>query len=88
MTCFFCPSTNTERHHCLHGTANRRKCDEDGLFVPLCHLHHRGTFGVHGRDGHEKDEELKRWAQRKYEKEIGTRDDFLSRYGRNYLWED
>lgn len=81
-----------EEHHCLHGTFSRKLAEEDGLTVFLCPYCHRGTNGVHGRDGHEKDAELKALAQKVWEAELAQTDDaeearnkFIERYGRSYV---
>lgn len=84
--CFFCGRRPTETHHCMHGTANRRLADMDGLTVQLCYEHHRGNYGVHGKYGHESDLKLKQAAEyawlKYYRKTIA---DWIDRYGRNYL---
>lgn len=84
--CYFCGKVlDLELHHCIHGTANRRLADEDGLTVWLCFDHHRGRFGVHS-DNVEKDNLLKRVAERAYLRYYKkTVDDFIKRYGKNYL---
>lgn len=38
--CKLCGSPYVEIHHCLHGTANRKKADKYNLVIPLCHEHH------------------------------------------------
>lgn len=74
-----------ESHHCLLGK-NRKKAEEDGLKVWLCYDHHRGTNGVHGKNGHELQEHLKIIAEKVWLKEYNkTKDDFRERYGRNYI---
>lgn len=84
--CYVCYTTNNlHLHHCIFGK-NRKKCDEDKLTVWLCQKHHEGTNGVHGKNGHELDGCLKRiaeitWCQY-YKKQP---EDFIKRYGRNYL---
>lgn len=40
--CKLCGSPYVEIHHCLHGTANRKKADKYNLVIPLCHEHHTG----------------------------------------------
>ena len=85
-SCFFCGSERElERHHILMG-ANRKLCEEDGLWVWLCPRCHRGDWGVHGYHGHEYDLALKRageWAWiHHYDK---TKEDFIARYGKNYV---
>ena len=84
--CFVCHTKdNLHLHHILYGH-KRKKADEDGLTVYLCYWHHEGADGVHGRDGKELSESLKRIAEEKwlefYDKTI---DDFIARYGKNYL---
>lgn len=84
--CYFCGKVlDLEYHHIFYGTANRRLSDEDGLTVYLCFDHHRGRFGVHN-DNIEKDKLLKRVAQRAYMRKYKkTTEDFIKRYGKNYL---
>ncbi|MFA6664333.1 MAG: hypothetical protein WCS21_08485 [Lachnospiraceae bacterium] len=83
--CYICGSMPTEVHHIMFGK-NRKLADQDGLTVPLCPEHHRGTFGVHGKYGHRLDEFLKRTAERAWMKETGKNvKDWIERYGKNYL---
>lgn len=86
-SCFFCGSERElERHHCLHGTANRKLAEEDGLWVWLCPECHRGDYGVHGYHGHDVDTALKKAAEYAWLKTNGkTIKDFIDRYGKNYL---
>lgn len=84
--CYVCgEKNNLHLHHIIFGK-NRKKADEDGLVVYLCYNHHEGTNGVHGKNGHELDLKLKKIAEQKwleyYDKTI---DDFISRYGKNYI---
>ena len=80
-TCFICGSYGVETHHCIHGTANRKLADKDGLTVNLCHQCHRNLH-----DKGVNDKELQALAQQKwmeyYKKSI---DEFRQRYGKNYL---
>lgn len=79
--CYICGRpTNLERHHMLFGSANRKKAEEDGLWVWLCHDCH---YGIHNGNNFAK-ESLQKKAQAKWE-ENGSRDEFISRYGRSYL---
>lgn len=84
--CIECGRINVELHEVFFGKANRHKSIEDGLVIPLCHQyhHHGNLIGIH------QDIELnlkykriaeKRWLEH-YNKTI---DDFIDRYGRNYL---
>ena len=82
--CFVCGRRGClEKHHCLHGSS-RKKADDDGLWVYLCENCHRGTQGVHGRDGHDLDQELKELAQSRWEETYGTREEFVHRYGKSW----
>lgn len=67
-------------HHIFEGTANRKKSDEDGMVLylhPCCHRylhdHPRSMLTIKQR------------AQVEWEKEFGSREDFIKRYGRSYL---
>ena len=85
--CYICnKNVLLEEHHCIFGNANRKKSEQDGLKVFLCQEHHRGRFGVHGKNGHELDMMLKKTAEKTWlEYYNKTIDDFIERYGRNYL---
>lgn len=72
---------NLERHHCIFGTANRSKAEEDGLWVWLCHDCH---MEIHNGNNWAK-ELLQKEAQESWESEYGSREDFIKRYGRSYL---
>jgi hypothetical protein len=83
--CYICNSTyNIEEHHIFFGTANRKVSEKFGLKVFLCTEHHRGTYGVHGKNGKLLDKQLKKMAQRKFE-ETYTRNEFIRNFGKNYL---
>ena len=80
--CFFCKDNfNLEKHHILHGTANRQHSEDDGLWVYLCQKHHRF---VHDHPQRLMDLKLCMVAQSKYE-ETHTREEFLKRYKRSWL---
>lgn len=85
--CYFCATTkNLHLHHVIHGIANRKLSDEDGLTVYLCWNHHEGSFGVHGINGKEIDTMLKEKAQEVWQRYYGkSKEDFIKRYGRSYL---
>lgn len=78
--CYICGAVHSlEVHHCIHGTANRRLADEDGLTVYLCRgchsaLHDRGLF----------DRSLQSIAMKAYIEHYGSTEDFRRRYGRTY----
>ena len=84
--CYVCKTKLVEEHHIFFGNANRRLSEKDGLKVWLCYEHHRGTYGVHGKNGSELNIKLKQIAEKKwidtYNKSIN---EFIKIYGRNYL---
>lgn len=80
--CYLCGSeSDLEKHHCIFGTANRKKADEDGLWVYLCHRDHQA---VHNQNIWEK-KALQEIAQEKWENKNGNREAFIKRYGRSFL---
>ena len=83
--CAICGSKNKiATHEIFYGTANRKKSIEDGMVVNLCGKHHNlSSEGVHFNK--ELDLKLKQKAQTVYEEKLGTREDFIKRYGRSYL---
>lgn len=83
--CYVCHDTfNVHKHHIFHGTANRKKSEQDGCWVYLCPEHHNmSNEGVH--QNHNFDMRLKAECQEKWEEINGTREDFIKRYGRSYL---
>lgn len=80
--CYFCFRTRgLELHHCLHGTANRKKADADGLTVYLCWECHQALHD-HGTG----DNALKQLAQRIWMRANDNDEDaFRARYGKSYL---
>lgn len=83
--CYFCGATeNLDKHHCIHGTANRKLADRDGLWVYLCKYHHTmSNEAVHQNPL--MDKTLKKIAQQRWEDNFGTRQQFIERYGKSYL---
>lgn len=73
-----------ERHHIYFGVGMRQISDKHGFWVWLKPEWHRGTSGVHGRDGHKIDLRLKQDCQRRFE-ETHTRAEFMAIIGKNYL---
>lgn len=81
--CFICHNPlGCEQHHVIHGTANRKIADREGLWVWLCHDHHTGIYGVHSH--RDMDLGLIQMAQTKYE-ETHTRDEWRSLFGKSWL---
>lgn len=71
----------TEVHHCIHGIANRKIADKDGLYVKLCTQCHKLLHdkGLHDRDLQKAGEQ----AFIDYYK--SSIPEFIKRYGKNYL---
>jgi len=81
--CYVCGYPKIEWHHVYFGK-NRDKSTKWGLVCPLCYSCHRGTKGVHGKDGKTLDLALKKIGQAKFE-ELHTREEFVKEFGKNYL---
>ena len=83
--CYVCNSSNVNIHEVYFGTRNRIKSIEDGCCVYLCPRHHNmSNEGIHFNK--QLDLEVKRKMEIKWlEVYNKTIDDFISRYGRNYL---
>ena len=78
--CFLCGKPYpTDTHHIFNGSY-RNKSDEDGLIVYLHRTCHRRLHN-HSRSMLT----FKQRGQRVYEETIGNREEFIERYGKNYL---
>ena len=74
------------KHHVFYGTSNRAVSDKYGFWVWLIpELHNMSDNGVHGKEGHELDIELKQACQRAVEADGHTREDFRALIGKSYL---
>ena len=76
----------SERHEVFFSKAYRIKSIKDGLIIFLTEEDHRGTNGVHGKNGDKLNRYLKRTAEKawiSYYKK--TKEEFQKRYGKNYL---
>ena len=85
--CFFCKTTkNLHRHHVLYGSSNRIQAEKYGFTVYLCLDHHtNGGDAVHRNPNGPLDRYLKGLAQKYWEENNGTREEFIKTFGRNYL---
>lgn len=81
--CYICGSRQwLEKHHVYYGI-NRKKSEQNGFTVYLCHRHHNEPpDGVHFNK--KLDLQLQRICQRKYEL-THTREEFFEIIRRNYL---
>lgn len=75
-----------ERHEVYFSKAYRQKSIKDGLIVFLTKKDHRGTNGVHGKNGNKLNRKLKKIGQRTWIKYYHkTKEDFIKEYGKNYI---
>lgn len=83
--CFLCGSrSNLERHH-IFGGGYRKKSEEHGLVVTLCHFcHNEPPNGVHQNGARAR--ELKAYAQKSAMEAFGWEvEDFIREFGKSYL---
>ena len=83
--CYVCGTTyNLHSHHIWGGTSNRKQSEKYGLKVYLCaHHHNMSNEGVHFNKS--LDNHLKALAQRYFEENYGTREDFRQVFGKSIL---
>lgn len=72
--CENCYSTGVELHHIIYGSGLRKLCESVESVTLLCYECHRGTYGVHGRDGRKLNIKLKKKLQETY-KEQGYKEE-------------
>jgi hypothetical protein len=84
LACYICGTTfNLHRHHIYFGP-NRKLSEEDGCVVYLCAYHHTGGNGVHFNK--KIDATLKARCEEAWLEKYGkTKEEFLRRYGKNYI---
>jgi hypothetical protein len=78
-----CKRTDIHWHHVFFGNPGRSNSDKYGLIVPLCLEHHEGMTGVHRCRA--VDLKVKQMGQRASEEKVGSREEFMKIFGRNYL---
>jgi len=84
--CFFCGDPAECEHHLLFGNGTRPLAEKDGLKVPSCNrCHNMGAISERIHDNPMAEKLSKMLGQAIFEKEIGTREDFRSRYGKSHL---
>lgn len=81
--CMVCGRPYAECHHVFFGSYQKTACTKRKLYVPLCYEHHKGNQSPHMN--REIDLEYKMMAQKYYEENIGTREEFMIEFGKNYL---
>lgn len=76
----------THRHEVFFGKAYRQKSIEDGLVVFLNYEQHKGTNGVHGKNGEKLNRLLKQIGEKTYREYYHkTKEEFIQRYGKSNL---
>lgn len=81
--CMLCKKRKaTEIHHLIPGRANRMKCDKLGLIMQVCSSCH---IEIHTNTGSGLYLRAKQIAQEVFEKQIGTREEFIKIFNKNYL---
>ena len=78
--CYLCGRERVQFHHVL-GKYDRKKCTEDGLFIPVCLECH---IKIHNERSQQLNHKLKQEAQWIYE-QTHDHGEWVKRYGRNYL---
>lgn len=71
--CENCYNQGSEMHHIVFGSS-RKACERTESVTLLCYECHRGTYGVHGRDGRKLNIKFKKKLQETY-KEQGYKED-------------
>lgn len=80
--CIVCKRPAQQWHH-VFGSYNRKKSTEYKYIIPLCEEHHTGTNGVHRN--RQMDIHFKQMAQRHYEKNHGSRRQFIKEFGKSWI---
>ena len=88
--CYVCGTDkDIHIHEVFYGSANRKKSIADGCCVPLCGMHHNlSSAGVHfnkALDLRIKQQAEKIWIKTYCTSEDDGIEEFIKRYGRNYL---
>ena len=83
--CFFCGSQKGLQRHHIYAGSRRAASEKYGLWVWLCLEHHTGSnYSVHTCK--RLNDYLQERGQREFEKQIGTREDFIKIFGRSFIW--
>lgn len=83
--CYFTGSLQIEKHH-VFGGANRSRSEKYGYVIPLRYdMHPNGARFRPTPENKKLDGYLKAACQRDYESKHGTRQQFISEFGKSYL---
>ena len=80
--CILCGKKKDNLHECIYGK-NRLNSIKYHFVIPLCQEHHTGKNGIHFNK--ELDLYYKQLCQTYFEKNIGSRTDFIDIFKINYL---
>lgn len=96
--CYLCQKHRpTHLHHIIHTGVSKKTQERMGLVCYLCVECHEGADGVHGTWGAEKDQDLKKIAQKKWEEQYiasypyhnhaqeAAREEWMRQIRKNYL---
>ena len=83
--CLICGTPlGLHRHHIFAGNGRRGISERRGLWVYLCSYHHNmGPYSVHNNRA--LDLKLRQMGQQAWEREYGSREDFIKEMGRSWL---
>lgn len=79
--CEVCYREGRELHHIVKGNGKRKQHESPESIMMLCIDCHRGSRGIHGRDGHKLDLKLKRRLQEEYSRQGYTEDEVRAKMG-------
>lgn len=84
--CAFCGAPAECEHHLIFGNGKRALAEEDGLKLPSCNnCHNMASILERIHDNPMAEKLSKMLGQMAYESKIGSREDFMRRYGKSYL---
>lgn len=82
--CYICKTQRDLQRHHIFGGPNRRRSEDDGLWIFLCVEHHIGDHGVH-RD-FDLALKVKQLGERAWiEHNEKTKEEFIRDYGKNFI---
>lgn len=84
-TCILTGSPYIERHHIFSGNPNRKLSEQYGFVVPLRYDLHPNGARANQKYAKQIDEHLKKMAQTYFEDHYGSREKFISIFGKSWL---
>lgn len=84
--CYVTESPTVAIHHVFPGTGRRKLCEVYGFVIPLRPDYHTSSdYAVHMNPNKDLDLRLKQECQRYFEEHYGSRQDFISHFGKSLL---